>query len=64
MEKIEVQKLIRILLQCDGGCEYCVSTLLKLFIDEFPEYKELSEKAFREKFGEELEDFLTRNEQR
>lgn len=58
MKKEEAEKVIKILLECDGGCEYCVSSLLSLFGDEFPEYRSLTEIAFKNKFGKELEDFL------
>ncbi|MBU1262899.1 hypothetical protein KKH65_04015 [bacterium] len=56
METIEAEKVISILLKCDGGCEYCVSTLLNLFCDEFPEYKGVAKKTFKDKFGKALED--------
>jgi len=52
------EKVIKILLECDGGCEYCVSSLLKLFSEKFPQYRNLAKEAFRDKFDKELEDFL------
>lgn len=48
------EKIIKILLTADGGCEYCVSNLLILFCNEFPEYKGLAEKAFEKSFGKKL----------
>jgi hypothetical protein len=36
------EKVIKILLTADGGCEYCVASLLKLFCKEFPEYERLA----------------------
>ena len=54
MNRKEVEKVIKIILTADGGCEYCVTSLLKLFSTEFPEYKELAEAIFKEKFGFEL----------
>ena len=61
MRKDEAEKVIGIILECDGGCEYCVSTLLKLFIDEFPEHKGIAKIAFRDKFGTDLEGFLNQS---
>ena len=58
MKEDEVRKVIDILLECDGGCEYCVANLIKLFSEKFPEYKEIAYRAFRDNFNEELEDFL------
>jgi len=54
MNKEEAEKIIKILLECDGGCEYCVAYLLKLFCKEFPDYIEPAKKAFQEKIGKEL----------
>lgn len=58
MKKNAAEKVIEIILKCDGGCEYCVSRLLNLFTAHFKEYREIAETAFKEKFGEELENFL------
>lgn len=58
MRKEEAEKVIEIILECDGGCEYCVSSLLRLFGDKFPKYRSLTKTAFKDKFGKELEDFL------
>lgn len=58
MRKEEAEKVVEILLECDGGCEYCASSLLSLFGDNFPEYRSLTKKAFKNKFGKKLEDFL------
>ncbi len=51
----------KMLTQSDGGCEYCVSSLLELFSDKFPEYGSIAKSAFKEKFGMALEDFLNQN---
>ncbi|HCJ67594.1 MAG TPA: hypothetical protein DHV62_09840 [Elusimicrobia bacterium] len=61
MNKEEAKKIIEILLTCDGGCEYCVSSLLKLFYKEFPKYKKLAEEVFRKQFNVELEKFTKRH---
>ncbi len=61
MRKEEAEKVIEIILECDGGCEYCVSSLLKLFGDKFPEHENLAKIAFREKFSIELEGFLNQS---
>jgi len=62
MRTDEAEKIIEILLQCDGGCEYCVSHLINLFIANFKEHEEIAKKAFREKFGIEIGDFLKRSQ--
>lgn len=64
MRKDEAEEVIKIILQCDGGCEYCVSSLLELFIDKFPEYESVAKLAFKEKFGISLEDFLNQKHER
>lgn len=61
MNREEAKKIIKVLLTCDGGCEYCVSSLLKLFCKEFPEYRSLAEKAFREQFNVEFEKFIKKH---
>jgi len=43
MNREIAEKVIKILLTADGGCEYCVASLLRLFCKEFPEYKGLAE---------------------
>ena len=58
MDIDEAKKVVEIILECDGGCKYCVANLLKLFNDEFPDYKDIVNMLFRDKFGIELEDFL------
>lgn len=64
MKKEEAEEIIKIILQCDGGCEYCVSGLLKLFGDKFPEHESIAKSAFKEKFGTKLEDFLGQKHKR
>ena len=54
MNKQEAEKVIKILLTADGGCEYCASALIKLFYKEFPEFKSLAEEFFKEQFGVKL----------
>jgi coenzyme F420-reducing hydrogenase beta subunit len=56
MDRKEAKQIIEILFTADGGCKYCVADLLTLFCKEFPEYKRIAEKLFKEKFGVELED--------
>lgn len=54
MNKKEAKKVIKILITADGGCQYCVSDLLKLFSKEFPEFKELAEDIFKKKFNKNI----------
>ncbi len=58
MNKEEAERVIRILITCDGGCEYCVSSLLKIFCEEFPEYAPIAEKAFKETFNKEFHEVI------
>jgi len=55
MDNREAEKIIRILLACDGGCEYCAAEQISLFCNEFPEYTQEAKKSFLEKFGKELD---------
>ncbi len=64
MKKEEAEKVIDIILECDRGCEYCVSRLLKLFCDKFPEHENLAKTTFIDKFGKDLEDFLNESHNR
>jgi len=47
MTKEEAERVIRILLTADGGCQYCARDLLTSFCEEFPEFKELAEDIFK-----------------
>lgn len=40
MNKIELNKIFKILSEADSGCSVCVRELFKLFIKEFPKNKE------------------------
>jgi hypothetical protein len=64
MRKDEAEKVIKIILECDGGCKYCVSRLLNLFLSNFNEYKYIAKKAFKDKFGIDLEDFLNQSQKK
>lgn len=55
MDKREAEKIIEVLLECDGGCEYCAAKQVKLFCKEFPDYIQEAKEAFLEKFGKELD---------
>jgi len=54
MKRTDVEKVIKIILTANGGCEYCVNSLLGLFCKEFPAYKILAEKYFEKSFGKKL----------
>jgi len=54
MDKQEAQKVIKILLECDGGCEYCVVEQLRLFCRAFPDHIRETKEAFLEKYGKEF----------
>ncbi|MEM2144111.1 MAG: hypothetical protein QW279_02025 [Candidatus Jordarchaeaceae archaeon] len=46
MSREEAERVVGILLTADGGCEYCVSSLLELFCENLPQFKELAQEAF------------------
>ena len=55
MDRKEAEKVLKIMLNADGGCVYCVRDLFNRFIREFNEFKELAKNIFREEFDEDLE---------
>jgi len=48
MDKETAKKVLEIMLNADGGCEYCVRELYLKFIKEFPEYSYLARKMYKE----------------
>ena len=54
MDKETAIKVLEIMKNADGGCEFCVRKLFLEFIKEFPTYAYLARKAFREKFEKDL----------
>ena len=64
MKRDEAKAVIEVLLAADGGCEYCVADLLVLFCERFPEFREFAEKAFRERFGDDLKEFVEKRWER
>ena len=57
MDKRDAQKIIKIMLECDGGCEYCAAEQIKLFCEEFPDYIQEAKDAFLERFGSDIGEF-------
>lgn len=55
MDKQEAQKIIKILLESDGGCEYCAADQIRRFCEAFPEYTPEAREAFLEKFDKDLD---------
>jgi hypothetical protein len=54
MDNHEAKTVLEILATADGGCEFCARELFNRFAERFPEFSELAESIFREKFGKEL----------
>ncbi len=54
MNKDEAERILKILLQADGGCVYCVSNLCKKFIKKFPEYSNLTNEFFEKEFEQKI----------
>jgi len=55
MNQETAKKVIEILLSADGGCVFCASELIKLFVLQFPEYKDLAGELFKSKFESDIE---------
>jgi hypothetical protein len=55
MNQETAKKVIEILLSADGGCVFCASELIKLFVLQFPEYKTLAGELFKSKFETDIE---------
>jgi len=51
MRKDEAEEIIKILLTVNGGCHYCARELLDLFLESFPEYIDLVNKLYKNKFN-------------
>jgi hypothetical protein len=47
--------VIEIMLSADGGCVFCESELIKLFVSQFPKYKDLAGELFKSKFETDIE---------
>jgi hypothetical protein len=47
--------VIEIMLSADGGCVFCESELIKLFVSQFPKYKDLAGELFKSKFESDIE---------
>lgn len=45
----------KIMLSTDGGCVFCVSELIELFVSQFPKYKDLAGELFKSKFETDIE---------
>ncbi|MBS7250091.1 MAG: hypothetical protein KIH08_05790 [Candidatus Freyarchaeota archaeon] len=46
------------MLTANGGCEHCVSSLLEIFCENFPQFKEIAQEDFRKRFYMELKGFM------
>lgn len=54
MNQEEAIKIIIIFMDADGGCSYCARELCLEFVEDFQEFKELTETMYKETFKEEL----------
>lgn len=55
MNKQEAKKVLEIMALADGGCIYCAKELFNRFIEEFPEFTDITLEIFKKKFDIELE---------
>lgn len=46
MTRDVAEKVIRIMLQADGGCPECGARLLRLFMAAFPDYEGMAREAY------------------
>jgi len=56
MKKEEAKKVLNIMAFADGECIFCVKELFDRFIEEFPEFTDITLTIFKKKFDIELED--------
>ena len=54
MNREEAEKVLRIMITADGYCPTCAYRLFDKFLKEFPEFKELVKKIWKEIFEEEF----------
>lgn len=54
MEDREAKEIISIMLTADGECPYCTRALLKLFVENFPEYKVMAKEEYKMMMKDEL----------
>ena len=54
MNESEAEKVLRIMITADGYCPTCAYRLFDKFLKEFPEFKELAKKIWKEIFEEEF----------
>lgn len=47
----EAEQIISILFETDNGCEMCVTPLIKLFTQKFPQHEDLAFKMFKQEYG-------------
>lgn len=50
MYKGDAEKVIYILLEADGGCPECASSLVDYFKSNWPEYSELAENLYAARY--------------
>lgn len=60
MNEIEAEKIIKIMCLAGGSCEICTGELLNIFVEKFPEFEELAERIFLNKFDQNLKNISQR----
>lgn len=55
MNKDEAIQVIKILLEADGGCYTCAYSLIKLFIEDFPNFKDVAKELYYSKFNKKID---------
>jgi hypothetical protein len=60
MTKEEIKIVTDIMLDADGGCGYCASSLCSTLQTRFPQYKKDIDDVFTERYGESVKEYSKR----
>lgn len=54
MRTEEATKFIDIMMTADDGCNICVAKLLRAFVQQFPEFRDIAETSYSREFEDSL----------
>ncbi len=57
MNDKKVKKILEIMVNAHGECGFCAADLFEIFVEEFPEYKDIALEIYKNKFGCSMEEF-------
>ena len=61
MNKKEAKQVLKIISTADGGCPFCVTSLLDCFVLKFPEHKDIT-KCYYKKYSDEKNSYKLKGE--